>query len=99
MADLALKKRAVAVAAVAYAQKALALVLQVAELRTAFADNGFQPGGANAITQQDLDASGAPWLTPALLEQCLTDLGNVNLNPAQRTTMRRVSQAPVPPAV
>lgn len=104
--DFLAKKRDMAIKCVEYAAKALALTSQVAELRQVYADMGFNTGvitglaaspGVNPFIQTDLDATdNAHHLTPALLDTFITDIGNVNLNAAQKTTMRKVENIPVP---
>ena len=96
--DLSSKKKEFFNQAVAYASKAEALTRDIVELVNYWTDNGFASGGGNPVTQSDIDAGGgsASHLTPAMLASFITAISNVNLSPAQRTTMRQVSGSTIP---
>jgi hypothetical protein len=94
--DLTNKKKDWASQAVVYAAKAAALTRDIAELINYWNDNGFASGGANPITQADLDGPENGHLTPALLATFVTAIGNVALSGGQRTTLRQVAKQVIP---
>lgn len=80
---------------VEYAGKAEAIVREIAELSSYYTDNGFNAGGANVIADADCIGTNSH-LTAALVQAAMAAIVNVNLNAAQKTTMRQVSVSPVP---
>ena len=96
MANLASKKSNYLSILVDYAAKASSLARDIQELNNYFIDNGFATAGANAIVDADCVGENAH-LTAALVNAAMTAIVNVNLTPAQRTTMRQVTKDTIPP--
>lgn len=95
--DFVNKRRDFASACVTFAAKTQALTRDIAELVAVYTDDGFNVGGAAAFQQSDLDGTANQHLTPALIDSFITAITSVNLNSSQRTTMRKVASAIIPP--
>lgn len=95
MAVMTQKKKDLLNALVSYADKGAAMTREVQELIDYFTDNGFATGGANAIVDADCTDSNSH-LSQQLVNDAIVALGNVNLTPAQKTTLRKVATVVVP---
>lgn len=94
--DLRAKKTAFLVALADFCERALQTRNDCEEFEKYYTDCEFQVGGANEITQADIDASTANHLTPAIVDNAVAAVRAVStLSAANRDALRTAALKPL----